>query len=126
MKKLQNLVVIILSIIVISFYVSPGRATTTNDVVYVANFGGGLVRGFTLDGSDLGNITTNPVTQAVGVALDASKNIYVVSASDNNIRRFSPSGADLGIFASTGLNSGRAVIFDSAGNLYVDNVGDNT
>ncbi len=104
----------------------PVSSTSSNEAIYVANYGNGLVRGYTGAGADLGPITTTAVPEAQGIAIDASNNFYVVSAVNNNIRRFSPAGVDLGLFATTGLNSGRTLVFDKSGNLYCANAGNNT
>ncbi len=101
-------------------------STITNEVIYAANFGNGLVRGFTIGGSDLGNVTTNPIIQAEGIGVDKSNNFYVVSASGGSVRRFSPTWADLGLFITNGISDARSVVFDSIGNIYVDSVANNT
>lgn len=105
------------------FIAVPQSLFASTEVVYIANWGNGLVRGLTTDGLDIGNITTNSVNQAQGIAIDTANNLYVASTSSNLVRRFSPSGVDMGVFAATGISDPRSIIFDSSGNLYVANVG---
>lgn len=93
-------------------------------LLYVAPWGGGVVKRFQLDGTFVDDFTTIGIIESIGLAWDSDNNLYVASFNSGNgngfVRKFSPSGEDLGLFISSNLSGPTDIWFDDAGNLFVN------
>ena len=100
-----------------------------NGRLFVADFTGGAIDVYTLDGQYLerwgrdgvgGGYFDEPAD--VGLATDGS--VYVVEQGRSRVHRFAADGSPISVFGGNGLEPGhlaepRSIAFDADGNLYV-------
>ena len=93
-------------------------------LLYVLQWSGnGRVLRYQLDGTLVGEFTSVPVNESIGLDWDTGGNLYVSSFSGGSggfVRKFSPSGADLGLFINSNLQGPTNIWFDEVGNLIVN------
>lgn len=118
MKSFTKLMLIILSIITISFDASAQFAT--GDVfVAVAN---GQVQWRKPNGTLVMTLNTTLGGYTTGMALDTANNLYVTNFSNSSISRFDKFGSLLGTIG-TGYSTPESIVFDNAANYYAGNLG---
>ncbi len=118
MKYITRLMLIVLSIITISFDASAQFAT--GDVfVAVAN---GQVQWRQPNGTLVMTMNTGLGGFTTGMALDTANSLYVTNFSNNSISRFDKFGALIGTIGS-GYSTPESIVFDNASNFYAGNLG---
>lgn len=117
MKSFTKLMLIILSIITISYDASAQFAT--GDVfVAVAN---GSVQWRQPNGTLVMTLNTTQGGYTTGMALDTANNLYVTNFSASTVSRFDKFGALLGTIG-TGYSTPESIVFDNASNYYTGNL----
>ncbi|HMS33829.1 MAG TPA: T9SS type A sorting domain-containing protein [Ignavibacteria bacterium] len=117
MKSFTKLMLIILSIITISYDASAQFAT--GDVfVAVAN---GSVQWRQPNGTLVMTLNTTQGGYTTGMALDTANNLYVTNFSASTVSRFDKFGALLGTIGS-GNSTPESIVFDNASNFYTGNL----
>ncbi len=92
-----------------------------DDKLYVIQWSNSInqVLRFELDGTPLGEYTTEGVTQSIGLDWDSAGNMYVSSYNGDKVHQYDPSGNYIGEYVNTELTGPTNIWFDDNDNLLV-------